>query len=314
MADAERIIRTTDPTAASRLLHDVFAKARFATPDYLKWYYAPPEGPGVTWQTEAEVRASSTLAALPQVYHRTGARVRLALIVNLAVAPTMRGKGAFMRLGRFMIEDSPVSLDAQGIVGVANANATHGWVDRSGFRLVMPLPVVVGVAMPGRPRGVTSHQATPEFLAGTTARALFDDLDFGPDDTWTQRWSPEKLAWRLANPAARYAVHAGESGLAVSIGDRVRGVPLAVILKFAPRRGVSRMATGPLIRAAAATHRTPAYLHGGVNRRAPVVGVPLPRRVLPSPLNLIYLKLGPEAPEPKAFAPSTFEFLDFDAY
>jgi hypothetical protein len=54
-------------------------------------------------------------------------------------------------------------------------------------------------------------------------------------------------------------------------------------------------------------------IYAGFNAHVRVRGIRPPRRLQPSPLNLIYRSLSPDAPK-VSFTLDTFEFLDMDAY
>ena len=92
------------------------------------------------------------------------------------------------------------------------------------------------------------------------------------------------------------------------------GLKVVVVLKIWPHPGYLFVRTGRLLRAACAAHGTPFFLYAGFNARARVRGLPVPRRFLPQPLNLIYRQISPQAPAQDEFRLSVFEFLDFDAY
>jgi hypothetical protein len=54
-------------------------------------------------------------------------------------------------------------------------------------------------------------------------------------------------------------------------------------------------------------------MHAGTNPALLLKGIRLPQRLKPSPLNLIVKSLNPNRPTAD-FVPTTFEFLEFDAY
>jgi hypothetical protein len=124
-------------------------------------------------------------------------------------------------------------------------------------------------------------------------------------------WDEHTLAWRLARPGRRYALHRGEGLLAVSCLQRRHGVRVAVLLKLFAAETLSGAARQALVRAVCGFHRAPLALHVGLNRRVSFSGVPLPQRLRDSPLNLIYRSLEQPA-RPGSIV--DFEFLDFDAY
>ena len=91
---------------------------------------------------------------------------------------------------------------------------------------------------------------------------------------------------------------------------------VGVVLKLLPASGASPAAVKELLAAVARSHRAAALVHAGPTGSPLGRGVPIPRRLRPSPLNLIHLDLkrpdGQAPPQAPPFA--AFEFLDFDAY
>jgi hypothetical protein len=67
------------------------------------------------------------------------------------------------------------------------------------------------------------------------------------------------------------------------------------------------------VRTALRHHRAAFAVYAGFNGRARVRGVPPPRRLQPSPLNLIVRHLDPTVDQ-DAIRLHPFEFLDMDAY
>jgi GNAT superfamily N-acetyltransferase len=290
-------------------LKDVFKSDRYQV-EYLRWLYRQaPEGHEIATDLFEDGACRAHYCVVPQTYQRSGNELLMSLSLNTAVSPQVRRKGVFVNLANDCYEQAR-ARGVTAVVGVANANSTHGFVNRLGFRLVRQLPVVVGITAPlarGQPAIDPSAHTQGElerFAAG---------LDFSPGAHWGQKWSAAKLAWRLKSPVGRYRFHVGADGGVVSTSTRIGGVPIAIVLKiFRTAEGVVR--TGRLLSVACASHKTALYLYCGVNERIRVPGIPMPRRLLPAPLNFIYLRLGDPAPPDREFALGTFEFLDFDAY
>ncbi len=306
--------RAKSNAAAAQLLHRVFGRPRYASADYLDWYYGtPPEGPGMAWEARIDGALVGTVAAIPQNYWVAGKLVRLGVLANLAVDPAARGKGVSVAIGRYMARDALAAIGAEAIIAIANAKSTPGLVRRVGFRHVLSLPVVAGLARPNRSESTRSFPAaggldTPEILS------IINDFDHASGAPVAPAWTSEKLRWRLSCPAAKFVLHANDDAMIVTKRDTERKLPVTIVVKVFKRRAATRAALRPLLRAACQTHRTRIYLHAGVSPALPIRGIPVPRRLLPSPLNLLYIKLGPNAPEPEAVRPEPFEFLDFDVY
>lgn len=244
---------------------------------------------------------------MPVTLTDDGKRQDGALSLNTAVANRARGGGTFTRLAQATLTAAQ-HRGVTRVLGVANANSTPGFTRRLAFRLVMQLPASVVVPTPGRLRSVASGWASPSaFRPGGLASDL-ERLLVAPDVGIARSWSRSELAWRLARPGARYALHRSEDALAISTVDRRKGVPVGVLL------GV--LAPGPvdgarLIRSACRFHRAPLALHVGISDVVNFKSVQLPQRMRESPLNLIDRRLD-AGPDRSPFA--RFEFLDFDAY
>ncbi len=87
-----------------------------------------------------------------------------------------------------------------------------------------------------------------------------------------------------------------------------------MILKLYPRRGSGKRRASALVSASCRFHRAPFGVYAGWNAHAKLPGVPLPERLKPAPLNLIFRSLDPSVIHQDSVAFDTFEFLDFDAY
>ena len=306
----------SDLTRTGTLLQEVFGLPGLGRTDYLQWlYHDSPEGKAVQVNLDDEKGLRlAHYAIVPQTYHHQGQRRRLALSLNTAVAEPARGRGVFSRLGEETYQKGWAREGLGGVVGVANSNSTPGFVGRLKFRLLGPLPVRVGIIPPLSSKAVISRPVTSEWLAGDEAKAILSRADLSPDRLWSQHWTPAKISWRLARPRGRYWVHHDQTGLMVTRVEPFHGLKVVVVLKIWPLKNCPLVRTGRLLRVACAAHGTPFFLYAGFNARARVRGLPVPRRLLPQPLNLIYRQINPQAPAQDEFRLSVFEFLDFDAY
>jgi len=110
-------------------------------------------------------------------------------------------------------------------------------------------------------------------------------------------------------------LHVVDDAVAVSTREVRHGVGFAVILKTFCREEPNRSVNVPrLLSAICRAQGTRFYVYCGANEGIPIRGMPLPQRLRPVPLNFIYRRLLPDAPEPSSFRLGNFEFLDFDAY
>lgn len=307
------IVQSPDQLSAqAELLREVFPEAALSL-EYLDWLYRKsPDGLNLAKDYTESGKLLGHYTVIPQRWCISGRSRRLALSLNTAVHHDARGKGLFVRLAEETYADAARS-GVQAIIGVANANSTPGFTRRLGFTLLTPLPVVAGMVLPSGSRSTASYPVDADFLSSGRFSEIASRLKCGGDDA-EQEWPLEKLRWRLSSPKTRYAVHTHASGILVTTASVQFGLPIVVALKFIPAQGTSRMEARQLIKRAASYHRTPFFIYSGFNKHAVVKGAPLPRRFLPSPLNLIYRKVDSSMPDATGIQFGTFEFLDFDAY
>jgi len=269
---------TSQLGAYSRLLGAVFGAAAKFSPQAIAWRYRDnPAGRVVG----ADAWAGETLAAhyvACPLTARVGARsLRGLLSLNTATHPDFQGRGLFTQLA-CATYDQAHAAGYDFIVGVANANSTPGFVRKLSFQKVAPLAAGLLLGAPRR---------------------------FGPQPvTFQVEWGPEQIAWRLANPAARYAV------------SRHRGLTIASAATHLP--GVRCVALlDPEVEVAATRPAPGAGLFIGLEPRLGLAlpgFIALPDRLRPSPLNLIYRPLSEAAPAELDPAATRISFLDFDPY
>jgi hypothetical protein len=233
-----------------------------------------------------------------------------ALSLNTAVHTRARGGGTFVRLA----DETYVKASRQrirGVVGVGNANSTHGFVKRLGFELVMPLPATVLLPTPGPPTKIRSAWMSSAAFVGDGVAVGLGPLLAAPAHGLARCWTPDTLRWRLSDPTARYALHRTSDALAVSCRDQRHGVGVAILLKVFAAGELCSKTSHALVRAACRFHRAPIALHVGFSDLISFRGISLPKRLREQPLNLIYRPLDGEL---DGASITRFEFLDFDAY
>jgi GNAT superfamily N-acetyltransferase len=245
---------------------------------YLGWLYAAnPWGRAVGFNAYAGDELAAHYATIPVEATLDGARAKGLLSLNTATHPTHQGKGLFTRLAEATYARAH-ELGYEFVVGVANANSTPGFVRKLGFQLVSPLDVLVGV---GR---VTAGQG--------------DDVGFA------LAWTEAALRWRLGRPNARYAATADEPA---TVYAHAHKLGILAYMTQAPRS---------LVEALPRPRRTQPFrmwigLDPQLRRRG--VLAPLPDRLKPSPLNLIFRDLVGKQRRPRRDT-TRFTLLDFDAY
>lgn len=298
-----------------QLLNQVFPESAF-TYDYLEWLYnAAPDGHHIPSDYTEGGELLGHYTVVPQSWRFGEALKPLALSLNTAVHVKARGKGLFTTQAEESYAKA-VGQGVQAIIGVANANSTPGFLRRLGFKLVCSLPVVAGAVFPKGRGDTTSYRVASPFLESPEFRAICALIESGQGTAGaSQNWTADKLRWRLSSPRAKYAVHSHRTGtLITTTAPLVAGIRAVIALKFFPHSPAGEVDCTALLRKAAGFHRSPFFVYSGFNSQAHPRGLPLPRRLLPSPLNLIYRRLDASMPDPDEISFSTFEFLDFDAY
>lgn len=263
------------------LFAECFPGTSHFTRPYLAWLYsANPDGRAVGFDARAD---DGTLAAhyvcVPAQAKVNGQQVPILLSLNTATRPQFQGKGLFTKLAALTF-DAGAAAGFDGVYGVANANSTPGFIRKLGFQLVRPLEAMVGVGTLG---------------VGKLPPAL----------SFERVWSDSALAWRCNSPVN-------------PIQCRARGNLWqfhAPALKLVP--AYAELARGSGAQAAeSGAPFTPLRLFLGLvpdQARGFSTYVSIPRRLRPSPLNLIYRSFTARVTQLDA-ALIHFSFLDFDAY
>lgn len=265
---------TGDRLAAySRLLSDVFPTSRRYTLQYMRWQYA--ENP------DGEVVGFDAYSGDELAAHYVTIPIRariagesVAGVLSLNTATHAKHQGK----GLFtrLAQATYVAAAENGyrfVIGVANANSTPGFLRKLGFTLVGQLDVRIGL---GRPAALSI--------------AAFE-----------REWSASAAAWRVADPSADYR-RAGAGLYADPL------IPLCRMLV------TSKLSVGgqndPLF---FARHPLTGWIGLMPDLRWKGIAFPVPSKMRPSPLNLIFKSLSPEFTAPNA-KDVHFEALDFDAY
>lgn len=264
--------------AYSSLLNATFASDKFNAAA-LAWRYRDnPAGAVIgadAWDGE---RLAAHYVACPLEARIDGELVRGLVSLNTATHPDYQGRGLFTTLA-----ERAYALGAEAgygfVIGVANANSTPGFLRKLAFQDAGRLHAGVLARLPSR------FETVPVQYQGA--------------------WREDLLTWRLANPDGRYAT-ARRGGL-TCVWAKTH-LPFVQCGAFLPYSGELRGVARPPL---AAT------LFLGLEPRMPLgrLGfLPIPERLRPSPLNLIWRPLTEAAPKtlrPEAVA---INFLDFDPY
>ena len=145
--------------------------------EYLKWQYADnPVGTIVGFNAYKENELAAHYVAMPIYMNINGQKTLGLLSLNTATHPDHQGKRLFTTLA-----DRTYQYAAKNgykfVIGVANAQSTHGFIKNLGFKLIGPLTFKVGVGL---------------------------DLYQRKDYTFTRFWDKEIIDWRLKNPSMEY--------------------------------------------------------------------------------------------------------------
>lgn len=249
---------------------------------YVRWLYAQnPVGNAVGVNAFDGSELVAHYVTVPVDATIDGRAAKGLLSLNTATHPAHQGKGLFTRLAN---ETYAYAADHgfEFVVGVANANSTPGFTRKLGFQLVSPLDVLVGA---GRCQ------------AGTAPVAF------------AISWADPALRWRLSRPGATYFGTPRDGVVDVHADAQKAGV-------------LAYMTSVPASVAASLPHALPAAprlkplrMWIGIDPHLVKSGVlaPLPDKLKPSPLNLIYRDLTGKA-RTLDRAALRFTLLDFDAY
>ena len=124
-------------------------KAEKFSSEFLKWQYLDnPNGKVVSfnaWSEEGEM--AGHYATIPVKMKLDGKVVKGLLSLNTATHPKHQGKGLFTKLANATY-DYAKENGYKFVIGVANANSTHGFLKKLGFYLIAPLEVKVGMGNP----------------------------------------------------------------------------------------------------------------------------------------------------------------------
>jgi GNAT superfamily N-acetyltransferase len=260
------------------LLNATFATDKF-NPAALAWRYRDnPAGTVVgadAWDGE---RLAAHYVACPLEARIDGELVRGLVSLNTATHPDYQGQGLFTRLAEHAYglgRDAGYGF----VIGVANASSTPGFLRKLAFQDAGRLHAGVLARPPSR---------------FETAAVQYQGA-----------WREDLLAWRLANPDGHYTT-ARRGGL-TCVWARTH-LPFVQCGAFLPYSGdLKGVGSAPMA----------ATLFLGLEPRMQLGRqgfLPIPERLRPSPLNLIWRPLGEAAPKTLRPDAVAINFLDFDPY
>lgn len=173
-------VRTDDYAIreATALLNLCFPKSTdIETYNFVKWEYAEnPVGNIVGFNAYLDEELAAHYVTMPIYMNIDGKKTLGLLSLNTATHPNHRGKRLFTILAEKTYEYAAVN-GYKFVIGVANANSTHGFIKYLGFKLIGPLTFKVGVG-----------------------KNLYQRSDY----TYSRYWDKEIIEWRLKNPSYTY--------------------------------------------------------------------------------------------------------------
>ena len=166
------------------LLNSVFPDSQHINEALIDWEYRKnPDGMAVgfnAWHGSVLVGHYVTIPLRAIVNSREEKGL---LSLNTATHTEHRGKGLFTQLANKTYKHA-ASEGYSFVIGVANANSTHGFTKKLGFQLVAPLKAMFGI---GRLQ-----------YNGSTGNAHYERI-----------WSRDALEWRLSHPVYNYELDHG---------------------------------------------------------------------------------------------------------
>lgn len=159
--------------------------------EYLKWQYADnPVGPIVGFNAYKDDVLAAHYVAMPIFMRIEGTKTLGLLSLNTATHPDHRGKRLFSILAERTYQYA-ADNGYKFVIGVANANSTHGFIKNLNFKLIGPLTFKIGV--------------------GTN---IYPQRDY----TFARYWDKEIMDWRLKNPSMKYYKNGGLIVSPIKIG------------------------------------------------------------------------------------------------
>ncbi len=293
--------------ATSEFLHREFGADKFDDPRYLRWCYETgPEGAAIQGIVDDDHGRLATYALVPQRWRNGDEVARLGITVDACVRSGAQRSGVFRALAADVFERSG-NAGLEGTLTIANANSTPVFIEKLGMVAVGGLPVRATVPVRRGP-DVTQVAADETALA-----AMAEDAQARTTTGWVRDWDIDSLRWRLASPVNDYVIHRAAELWCISTRSAFAHVPVAVVLSLIPRAGRRDVDAARVIGAVGRHHRAPMVIHAGRHADVRIPGVAVPRRLLPSPLNLLVRGFG-ERPTESLRDVTIYEFLDTDHY
>ena len=159
--------------------------------EYLKWQYADnPVGSIVGFNAYKGDVLAAHYVTMPIYMNIEDKKTLGVLSLNTATHPDHRGKRLFSILAERTYQYAAEN-GYKFVIGVANANSTHGFIKHLKFYLIGPLTFKIGVGM-----------------------SIYPQRDY----TFTRYWDKELMDWRLKNPSMEYYKNNGVIVSPIKVG------------------------------------------------------------------------------------------------
>lgn len=235
-----------------RLFDAAFPGSNKLTESYLEWLYTRnPDGMAIGADAFMEDELAAHYVTIPRRYRFGSDLFDAVLSVNTATHPSHQRRGLFRKLATATYDDAR-NNGYQFVVGAANAQSTHGFINSLGFELLGQIRLAIWCG----------SQAGPQLA-----------LDL----------SPEWLSWRLTNPQAQYFLtRAGADSCRVLTRQRGMNFTLGTVRNDLLRQAELSL---PVHSMPYVPSLTPIF-------PVPPRSISLPVLLQPSPWNVIMLPLG----------------------
>jgi hypothetical protein len=175
------------------LLSEVFPETKKYTPQFLNWqYFENPSGEVIGYDAFYQGKLVAHYVAIPVVYIYNEFPLKGVLSLNTATTKQHQGKGLFIKLASQTYQLA-ANEEYKFIIGVANQNSTHGFVNKLGFKFISELEV--------------------RLFIGKVKPKIADIIFKASRDQNT-------VKWRLQNPTVNYF----KKGAAAFAPTHIRGI------------------------------------------------------------------------------------------
>lgn len=267
-----------------------------------------PNGPVIQTNLDHESKRIGHYALVPQRWILNGKELNVTLSLNTAISKPYRMKGQFRRLAEETFSDAE-NRGVDAIVGVANENSTLAFVNRLGFTNLGALETRV-IFRKGFSKSTLAERISKSDLANFMQS---NQGNFNYENGFNRIWDDQEITWRLSSPRTTFDSFLLHGAVIVSTLSKFKGIAISVILKILAPKESPPLSMQKIVNEICKLQNTNLAIYSGHNPSVRSAGVFIPNWLRPAPLNLIIKPLSRKI-ELLGRIPTTFEFLDFDAY